>query len=95
MESVNTKLIRILQLLGIFFLFAAGFIAVINVVIASLDWKLQDAIFFLAFILICGLSFGISGLMQENPDGIRKLFIEWLLVVAFILIWAIWVYVQL
>jgi hypothetical protein len=93
-EETNSKLIRILQLLGIFFLITAGLVAIINLVL-PIDWRLQDGIMFLSFILICGLSFGIAGLMSENPEKIRKLFVEWLIVIAAILIWMIGVYALL
>lgn len=70
---------------------SAGFIAVTNLVL-DIPWDQIAAILFLANLLFCGLSFGMSGLMAENPDKIRKYFAEWLLVVGLILIWVVWVY---
>ncbi len=91
MAQPNTKLIRILQVLGFLFLLAAGFVALTNLVL-DIPWDLTAAIIFLAYLLICGLCFGMTGLMNENPERIRKLFVEWLIVVAAILFWVVGVY---
>jgi hypothetical protein len=72
----------------------AGFIAVTNLVL-DIPWDQIAAILFLASLLLCGLSFGMSGLMIENPEKIRKYFAEWLIVVGAILIWVVWVYALL
>lgn len=94
MAETNTKLIRVLQVLGLLFMIGAGFIAVTNLVL-DIPWDQIAAILFLANLLLCGLSFGISGLMIENPEKIRKYFAEWLIVVGAILTWAVWVYALL
>lgn len=94
MAETNTKLIRVLQVLGFLFMFSAGFVAVTNLVL-DIPWDQVAAIFFLAYLLLCGLCFGMSGLMIENPDRIRKYFAEWLIVIGAILIWVVWVYALL
>jgi hypothetical protein len=89
--ETNAKLIRVLRVVALLFLVAAGALALLNLV-PGISWELPSAIVFLGFILVCGLSFGISGLMSENPEIARKLFFEWLIVVAVILIWVVGVY---
>ncbi|MFW9983243.1 MAG: hypothetical protein ACFFCB_00740 [Candidatus Odinarchaeota archaeon] len=94
MAETNSKLIRILQVLGLLFMIGAGFVAVTNLVF-DIPWDQIAAILFLANLLLCGLSFGMAGLMAENPDKIRKYFAEWLVVVGAILIWVVCVYALL
>jgi hypothetical protein len=89
--ETNTKLIRVLQVLGFLFLLAAAAVIGINL-LPGISWDQPSSIFLLGFLLVCGLSFGISGLMTENPDKTRKLFYEWLIVVAAILIWMVGVF---
>ncbi len=94
MADTNTKLIRILQILGFFFLFAAAYIPVADLAL-DLDWNQVSAIFFLAYLLLCGVCFGMAGLISENPEGTRKFFFEWLVVVTLVIVWVIWVYALL
>lgn len=92
MAETNTKLIRILQFVGVLFILAAGFLIITNLVIESIPWDQASAILLLAYLLICGLCFGMTGLMSENPEQTRKLLVEWIIVVAAILIWVASVY---
>ncbi|MFX0169154.1 MAG: hypothetical protein ACFE89_07335 [Candidatus Hodarchaeota archaeon] len=94
MAEPNTKLIPILRILGILFLIVAAIIPVTDLAF-NLDWNLTSSIIFIPLLLVCGLCFGIAGLMAENPERAKKLFVEWLIVVGAILIWVIWVYAQL
>ncbi|MFX1319454.1 MAG: hypothetical protein ACFE9O_09975 [Promethearchaeota archaeon] len=94
MAETNMKLIRILQVLGIIFLLAAGFVAITNLVL-DIPWDQASAIILLSYLLICGLCFGITGLMSDNPERTRRLLVEWLIVVAAILIWVVGVYALL
>lgn len=91
MAETNSKLIRVLRAVALLFLVAAVALVLINLV-PGISWELPSAVVFLGCILIGGLSFGISGLMSENPEMTRKLFFEWLVVVAIILIWVVGVY---
>jgi hypothetical protein len=68
---------RTLQLIGLFFAFSAGMVVFLNLVL-DWAWDLVAGIFFTSTILLCGLSFGVAGLIMENPDRTRKLFYEWL-----------------
>ena len=88
------KLIPILRILGILFLLVAATIPIADLVF-NLDWNLASSVLFIPLLLLCGLCFGIAGLMAENPERVKKLFFEWLIVVGAILIWVIWVYAQL
>jgi hypothetical protein len=90
--ETNTKLIRILQFVGVLFALAAGFLIITNLVIESVPWDQASAILLLAYLLICGLCFGMTGLMSENPERTPKLLAEWIIVVAAILIWVVGVY---
>jgi hypothetical protein len=92
--ETNIKLIRILQVVGILFLLGAGFVAITNLLL-DIPWDQASAIILLAYLLICGLCFGMTGLMSENPERTRKLFVEWLIVIAAILIWVVGVYALL
>ena len=94
MAETNTKLIRILQVVGILFLLGAGFLALTNVIL-PIDFDQAAAILLLSSLLICGLCFGMTGLMNENPERTRRLLIEWFIVVAAILIWVVGVYALL
>ena len=94
MAETNLKLIRILQVVGILFLIGAGFVALTNLVL-DIPWDLAAAIILLGYLLICGLCFGMTGLMSENPERTRKLLVEWFIVVAAILIWVVGVYALL
>ena len=94
MAETNIKLIRILQVVGILFLLGAGFVAITNLLL-DIPWDQASAIILLAYLLICGLCFGMTGLMSENPERTRKLFVEWLIVIAAILIWVVGVYALL
>lgn len=94
MVETNSKLIRVLQVLGILFLLGAAFLAITNLAL-DIPFDLAAAILLLAYLLICGLCFGMAGLMNENPERTRKLFIEWFIVVVAILIWVIGVYALL
>ena len=94
MAESTTKLIPILRVLGILFLLVAAVIPIADLAF-DLDWNLSSSILFVPLLLISGLSFGIAGLMGENPERVRKRFFEWLIVVGAILIWVIWVYAQL
>jgi hypothetical protein len=90
----SNKLIPILRIIGILFLLAAATIPITDLAF-DLNWNLSSSILFIPLLLIAGLCFGISGLMGENPERVKKLFFEWLIVVGAILIWVIWVYAQL
>lgn len=94
MAETNTKLIRILQIIGILFLLGAGFLAITNLAF-DIDFDQASAILLLSYLLICGLCFGMTGLITENPDRTRKLVVEWFIVVAAILIWVVGVYALL
>ncbi len=94
MAETNVKLIRILQVVGILFLIGAGFVAITNLAL-DIPWDQSAAIILLAYLLICGLCFGMTGLMSENPERTRRLLVEWLIVVAAILIWVVGVYALL
>ena len=94
MAGPNTKLIPILRILGILFLIVAATIPAADLAF-NLDWNLTSSILFVPLLLMCGLCFGIAGLMAENPEKAKKLFVEWLIVIGAILIWVIWVYAQL
>lgn len=91
MAESNIKLIRILQVVGILFLLGAGFVAITNLFL-DIPWDQAAAIILLAYLLICGLCFGMTGLISENPGRTQKLFVEWFIVVAAILIWVVGVY---
>ncbi len=94
MAETNTKLIRILQIVGILFLLGAGLLAITNLAF-DIDFDQASAILLLSFLLICGLCFGMTGLMNENPERTRKLLVEWFIVVVAILIWVVGVYALL
>ncbi len=64
-------------------------------VILPFDWDLIASIFFLSYLLICGLSFAVAGIIIEHPDLTRKYTLEWLLATVVILIWVICVYALL
>ncbi len=88
------RIVRILQLIG--FLFALGAILVVIVnVILPFDWDLIASIFFLSYLLICGLSFGVAGIIIEHPELTRKYTFEWLIGTIVILIWVLCVYALL
>ena len=91
MAETNAKLIRVQRVVALLFLVAAAALILLNLV-PGISWELPSAVVFLGFILVGGLSFGISGLMSENPEITRKLFFEWLIVIAVILIWVVGVY---
>ena len=91
MAETNAKLIRVQRAVALLFLVAAAALILLNLV-PGISWELPSAVVFLGFILVGGLSFGISGLMSENPEITRKLFFEWLIVIAVILIWVVGVY---
>jgi hypothetical protein len=90
----TNKLIPILRIVGVLFLLVAATIPLADLVF-DLNWSLSSSVLFVPLLLICGLCFGIAGLMGENPERMKKLFFEWLIVVGAILIWVIWVYAQL
>ncbi|MHA2426764.1 MAG: hypothetical protein ACXADB_01865 [Candidatus Hermodarchaeia archaeon] len=94
MAETNTKLIRILQVVGILFLLGAGFLALTNLIL-PIDFDQSASILLLSSLLICGLCFGMTGLMSENPERTRRSLIEWFIVVAAILIWVVGVYALL
>ncbi|MFW9830930.1 MAG: hypothetical protein ACFFD8_04080 [Candidatus Thorarchaeota archaeon] len=91
MAEINTKLIGILRVLGVIFLVGAGLVVIADLAF-NLDWNQTSSLFFLSFLLICGLCFGITGIMSENPERTRKLFFEWLVVITVILVWVVGVY---
>jgi hypothetical protein len=68
--------------------------AITNLVL-DIPWDQAAAIILLSYLLICGLCFGMSGLMNDNPERTRKLMVEWFVVVAAILIWVVGVYALL
>jgi hypothetical protein len=82
---------RTLQLIGLFFALSAGVVVFLNVVL-DWAWDLVAGIFFTSMLLLCGLSFGVAGLIAENPEQTRKLFGEWLAGSAAILIFVILIY---
>ena len=77
MTQMNTGLIRTLQFTGFLFALGAGFVVVLNLV-TDLPWDTIAALFFTSYLLLCGISFGVAGLMAENPDRTARLFGEWL-----------------
>ena len=77
MTQRSLEFTRTLQLIGLFFAFSAGLIVFLNLVL-DWAWDLVAGIFFTSTILLCGISFGVAGLMMENPERTRKLFGEWL-----------------
>jgi hypothetical protein len=87
----NNKLPRSLQFIGLFFALAAIFVIALNL-LDVFSWDLIAGIFFLSYLLLCGLSFGVAGLMAENPERRQKLFTEWLIGTVAILIWVLVVY---
>jgi hypothetical protein len=89
--QMNTRLIRILQFVGFLFALGAGFVVVLNVV-TDLPWDTIAALFFSAHLLLCGVSFGVAGLMAENPDRTTKLFSQWLVGSLVVLILVITMY---
>ena len=82
---------RTLQLIGLFFAFSAGIVVFLNIVL-DWEWDLVAGIFFTSTILLCGLSFGVAGLIAENPERTRKHFGEWLAGCAAVLIIVIILY---
>ncbi len=82
---------RTLQLIGLFFGFSAGAVVFLNLVL-DWSWDLVAGIFFTSTLLLCGLSFGVAGLMTENPERTRKLFGEWLAGSVAVLIFVITIY---
>lgn len=91
MTQMNTRLIRILQFTGFLFALGVGFVVVLNVV-TDLPWDTIAALFFTSYLLLCGISFGVAGLMAENPDRTAKLFGEWLVGSLVVLILVIAMY---
>lgn len=91
MTQMNTRLIRILQFIGFLFALGAGFVIVLNVA-TDLPWDTIAALFFTAYLLLCGVSFGVAGLMAENPDRTTKLFGQWLIGSLVVLILVITLY---
>lgn len=94
MVQLNTRLIRVLQFTGFLFALGAGFVVVLNVV-TDLPWDTIAGLFFAAYLLMCGISFGVAGLMVENPDRTSKLFREWLVGSLVVLIVVICIYAML
>lgn len=91
MTQMNTRLIRILQLVGSLFALGAGFVVVLNLV-TDLPWDTIAALFFTSYLLLCGVSFGVAGLMAENPERTTRLFGEWLVGTLVMLILVIAMY---
>jgi len=89
--QLDVSPVRLLQLVGLFFGLGAVTVIMLNVVF-DFAWDLIAGIFFLTYILLCGLTFGMAGLIAERPEQTRKLFGEWLVACAAILIWALCVY---
>jgi hypothetical protein len=85
------EITRTLQLIGLFFAFSAGVVIILNLVL-DWEWDLVAGIFFSSTILMCGLSFGVAGLITENPERTRKLFGEWLAGCAAVIIVVIIIY---
>jgi hypothetical protein len=74
---MNTRVVRVLQFIGVLFALGAGFVIILNVV-TDLPWDTIAGLFFTTYLLMCGISFGVAGLMVENPDRTTRLFGEWL-----------------
>ena len=91
MKQRSMEFTRTLQLIGIFFACSAGVVVFLNLIL-DWDWDLVASIFFTSTILLCGISFGVAGLMTENPEKTRKLFGEWLAGCAAVLIVVIIIY---
>jgi hypothetical protein len=88
------RIVRILQLIGFFFAMGAILVFIMNVIL-PFDWDLIASIFFISYLLICGLSFGVAGIIIEHPNLARKYTFEWLLGTVLILIWVLCVYALL
>ena len=88
------RIVRILQLIGFFFALGAILVIIMNVIL-PFAWDLIASVFFLSYLLICGLSFGVAGIIIEHPEFTRKYTFEWLLGTVVILIWLLCVYALL
>lgn len=91
MTQRSMEFTRTLQLIGLFFGFSAIMVIVANIIL-DIDWDLVAGILFTSTVLLCGLSFGVAGLITENPERTRKLFGEWLAGCAAVLILVIILY---
>jgi len=89
--QLDVNLVRLLQFIGFFFGLGAIMVILMNIVL-DFAWDLIAGLFFLTYILLCGLTFGMAGLIDERPDQAKKLFGEWLITCAAILVWALCVY---
>ncbi|MFX1474943.1 MAG: hypothetical protein ACFFCO_05640 [Promethearchaeota archaeon] len=91
MTQRSLEITRTLQLIGIFFALSAGAVVVLNLVL-DWAWDILAGILLTSTLLLCGLSFGVAGLITENPEQTRKLFGEWLAGCAAVLIFVIIIY---
>ncbi len=91
MTQRSLEFTRTLQLVGIFFACSAGIVVFLNLVL-DWEWDIVAGILFTSTILLCGLSFGVAGLMTENPERTRKLFGEWLAGCSAVLVVVVFIY---